>query len=436
MVEPIKNAFRTSGWEVVIVVAVVVFIFIVVNLLRISVSKNNSISKLKKGSYKSFIIFLSLILFYLLNILVVVRHFSMYFKGEEYKDLILLNEIISGICFGFLFFSGVIFLLQDIFILIFFLIRKIVNLINKNATLKIFLKIRKVILSPFVVIGLSIIVSCLSLIAPNNITETRYLTTIKKSNNNISDLKICFISDFHLGVSIKKNQLNEIAGKIKEEDPDILILGGDIFDEGTSYQEKIDFAEVFREIEPKFGKFFIEGNHDEYKERHAIRDAYKKGEITKEELIYSLKNTDAALPFMNRAGIISLVDNYRIVENAFIIYGLDDYNNFETKHSDKSIVKKINDANDVYLPVILVSHQPKCGVIRKSLKAPYLQLSGHTHNGQILPLNFLNLIDNSSYQYGFYEKERVIVSSGVGTYGVPLRFLTKSELLFINVKFE
>lgn len=222
----------------------------------------------------------------------------------------------------------------------------------------------------------------------------------------ISDsLKIVAISDLHLGYGIGKGELMQWIAKINKEQPDIVLIAGDIIDNSVRPLDAENMAECFKSIEAKKGVYMCLGNH-EY-----------------------ISGIDKSIDFIKKTGIHLLRDSYAEIDSSFYIVGRDDKMNPRRKPLSELIASLDNSK-----PIILLDHQPynleeseACGVD--------LQFSGHTHQGQVWPIS---LITNAIYEddHGYIQKGKtnIYVSSGIGIWGGKFRIGTQSEYVVVNMQ--
>lgn len=136
--------------------------------------------------------------------------------------------------------------------------------------------------------------------------------------------------------------------------------------------------------------------------------------------------------FLSDANIKLLKDDYIMLDNSIYIYGRPDLK----KSSNRKKAKEVTDKLDKNKSIIVMDHQPK-EMIELDKAGVDLDLSGHTHYGQIFPLNFLiKFAFDNSYGIKKYGKMTSIVTSGVGLYGPNMRVLTKAEITSIKVNFK
>jgi len=228
-----------------------------------------------------------------------------------------------------------------------------------------------------------------------------------KLPESMDKLTIVHVSDVHLGLIIREKRLEKIIELIKQAKPDILMATGDIVDGQINHHLKL--IEPFREITPRYGKYAIAGNHEFY------------------------VGIEQAVDFMEKAGFIMLRGRGVTVEGLINVAGVDDpaAKNFSDARiaTEREVLSAL--PRDKF--TIFLKHRP-------DIKADYiglfdLQLSGHSHKGQIFPFSIatklyyevhagLAKVSNDSYLY---------VSRGAGTSGPPIRILSPPEITVIEV---
>ena len=226
-----------------------------------------------------------------------------------------------------------------------------------------------------------------------------------------SDITVALISDLHLGAINSENNLEKTVSAVNALSPDVVCIAGDIFnDEISSVKNPERVKELFKSICAKYGVFACLGNHD--------------GGKTHNEMIKMIKDS----------GICLLNDEYEVADNRLIIAGRVDKSPIggfsgEVRGTEERLLENA----DTSLPVIVMDHNPKnIGEYKKA----DLILCGHTHRGQIFPGS---LITNSMYDcdYGYYRESenspQVIVTSGCGYWGMPMRVGTDCEVVCIKL---
>lgn len=299
-------------------------------------------------------------------------------------------------------------------IIIFFAV-DIVKFILKRISIKpaIKQKLKKVYCNGISVFIVVFILVCFGIWNAQNQVVTNYEVNINKDAGEINSLNVVMISDVHMGITIKENGINKMVNSINELNPDIVLFCGDIFDENTSTKLKEYSREAFKNIKSKYGVYDITGNHE-----------------------YSAGDLSETISYFKDANIQFLQDESIKVANSFYIVGRNDPANIRvTGQEIKKLSEVLKDA-DKALPIIVLNHRPEDLEEAKSENVD-LQLSGHTHKGQMFPFNFVtSYLYEKDYGYLIKDNFNLIVSSGYGTWGPPIRVGSKSELVNIRVNFN
>ena len=221
---------------------------------------------------------------------------------------------------------------------------------------------------------------------------------------NNGKIRIVQISDAHVGIIIREKRLEVILDRVREASPDILVSTGDLLD--GEIDNVMPEAQQLAAINPKYGKYAIMGNHEYY------------------------AGIKRSMEFTRSAGFVILRDD--AVQVAGInIFGADDITGRRlglTKDNlrfQKSLVEK----SDKF--VLLLKHQPYVDEREKF----DLQISGHTHGGQIFPFGLVTRFF-FPHNCGYYElgKNRLLyVSRGTGTWGPPVRLFAPPEITVIDI---
>jgi len=234
---------------------------------------------------------------------------------------------------------------------------------------------------------------------------------IPKSTSKLNELNIVMAGDIHLSPINDEKFLSNIVEKINSLNPDIVLLPGDIVDDRAEVLRRLNIGRSFKKIKSKYGVFASNGNH---------------------EFINGVEDADR---FMRENGIEVLRDTIVIIDDAFIISGREDrtINNFTNK-TRKSLDSILNGVDKSY-PIILLDHTP-VNLDHARKNEIDLQLSGHTHHGQMWPGNIItNLIYEISWGYKRMENTHYYVTSGAGTWGPPVRNGSRSEIVNIKINF-
>lgn len=257
--------------------------------------------------------------------------------------------------------------------------------------------------------GLAIIVFCslaiviAGIINFNTIRITNYQITIPVKSSGPRQLRIAFVSDFHLQEGTRIRFVENFVSKIQSIKPDLMLFGGDIV-EGNRNGENMElFERLFRGIRPRYGVYGVLGNHEHY----ASQDQGS---------------------FFSNSGIEILRDSIVILDKSIILIGRND-SHTKSRKSVEEIMRNIPDS----IPVIILDHRPT-EIDQISRTTADIALSGHTHNGQLFPINFITrMVYNLSYGYMKKGETHFFVSSGIRLWGPPVRTTGKSEIVLIDI---
>lgn len=279
---------------------------------------------------------------------------------------------------------------------------------------KLNVKGKKILYS--VLFSLALIVSVIGIVNCSIVDRTEYTVTAEGIKE---EYKIALISDIHLGAVGTEGNLRQAVDIINQEDVDLVCIAGDLINSGiNNIPDREEAARLLSSLKSKYGTFMCPGNHD--------------GGNTKEEME----------AFTEECGITLLAEEHTMINRDFYLAGRMDKSpigGYGQKREEGGISPVLLSSGR---PIVVMDHNPqrmdeysKEGIREKIA----LLLSGHTHRGQVFPANivthFLYTID-----YGYYEKDGTypdtIVSSGVGTWGMPMRIGSDSEIVVINIKPE
>lgn len=243
----------------------------------------------------------------------------------------------------------------------------------------------------------------------NHILKTQYNIDTYKTLSK--DYKIAMIADLHYPTSTNKKDLNRLVNRIADEKPDFVMLCGDIIDENTDSQERIETFETLGKLSKLSQVFYVYGNHDTGK--HSFYNCIPSNKL--ESLIENY-------------GIHVLNDEQTLLNDEISIIGRKDY----SLHQRRDI-KSFETNTDTYN--IVIDHQPK-NLEDCSQSNIDLHLSGHTHAGQIFPLYYIyELLNINELNYGqkYINLMSAINTSGVSGWGFPIRTEHHSEFVIVNI---
>jgi len=246
-----------------------------------------------------------------------------------------------------------------------------------------------------------------------SVIVTKYDLNVYKASGNLDTLKVIMVSDIHLGIMVDNNRLTDMVNKINDLKPDIVLIPGDIIDSSIEPFVKENMSDNFKRIKSKYGVYASLGNHDGMG-----------------------SNVDDVVKKFENAGITVLRDNSILINDSFYVIGRQDPSlERATKVKRKDLLSLVNGL-DKSKSFLLMDHQPANLSEPENLGID-LQVSGHTHRGQIFPANIItNKIFEIDYGYLKKNNSQFIVSSGYGTWGPPIRIGSRSEIVEINLKFK
>lgn len=220
-------------------------------------------------------------------------------------------------------------------------------------------------------------------------------------------VKVVMLSDLHIEADVSPNRIKKMVNRINKLDPDAIVLVGDLIDDTSVKLYKQ--MEALKELKAKKGVFFVLGNHEFY---NGAMD-------------WSLKLAYMGFAFLNNTGV--KLDNSEI-----FIAGIPDINTVANGGMKVKLDNALYGAKkDDY--VIMLSHTPKIaeGITKENVD---LQLSAHTHGGQIYPFHYLAKQNNDGHLAGFYDENgvKMYVSRGTRYWGPPMRIFAPSEITVFN----
>jgi len=239
-----------------------------------------------------------------------------------------------------------------------------------------------------------------------------YTLQLEKSGGKLKDLHIVALSDIHLGTTIEKRHMAGIVKRVNALNPDIILIPGDIIDEDIRPVIQSNVGEKLNLLKAKYGLFAVTGNH-EY-----------------------IGGVEKAKHYLSNHSVNILSDSAILIDDSFYVAGREDLTiNSFTNHRRKSL-EDVLAGTDKDKPIILLDHQPF--KLENAVKNGVdLQLSGHTHHGQIWPFNYITkMVYELSWGYRKKGNTHFYVSSGVGGWGPPVRTVNRPEIVSIKLHFK
>ncbi len=289
-------------------------------------------------------------------------------------------------------------LLYEILLLLNLIFRVVSKGVRKSYSYRFYALTSIIVLSLAVVAG--------GIINMNTIRASRYQIVVPKGNSPLDSLRVAFVADFHIVQETSPDYVEQFVRKVNALEPDIMLYGGDIVEGRDENNIPDNILSALRRLQSRYGAYGVLGNHESYGSR---------GNGT----------------FYEKSGITLLRDTMLNIGNAFYLAGRDD-ERFRDRKPAEEILQNGTDG----LPVIMLDHRPT-RLEEISLTPVDVQFSGHTHNGQLFPINF---IIGSMYELAWgYKKVRnthFFVTSGLRLWGPPVKTAGKSEIVVVDVEFE
>ncbi len=218
-----------------------------------------------------------------------------------------------------------------------------------------------------------------------------------------------FLSDIHLSTVSDVKSIRHLVTMVNQLDADFILIGGDLVDDTQEVLETLGFQSLMQQMKARAGKYAIMGNHE-----------YIVGEET-------------AIDFIKKSGFTLLRDTAILVDSAFYLIGRDDPTRMREMGVPRKDLYQITGGLDSGFARIVLDHQPSkldSAIAHKTA----LQLSGHTHNGQMYPGSIVtNWIYELSYGYGRFGDMQLYVSSGAGGWGPPVKVGSVAEIVLLDV---
>ena len=261
-----------------------------------------------------------------------------------------------------------------------------------------------------------------------NLKTKTYDVKVDKQVEGTDSLKIVLLADIHFGYSIGEKNAELLVNAINAQKPDLVCIAGDIFDneyEGLKNPEKT--ASTLRSIRSRYGVYACWGNHD-------LNEPILAG------FTFRSANKDYDDPrmtqFLKDANIRLLNDETVLIDERFYLTGRKDPSRCRKMDDTRKSPSQLTKSLDLRRPVIFMDHQP--GELDEvASSGADLDLCGHTHDGQLFPLNIITSLvwENSC---GYLKKGNMhnIVTSGIGIWGPNMRTATNSEICAITVHFS
>lgn len=260
-----------------------------------------------------------------------------------------------------------------------------------------------------------------------NIKVNEYSVTVNKSCGSDKHLKALLVADLHMGYAIGVDHITNMVEKINQQDADIVIIAGDIFD--NSYDGMDDPEGIkaqLKSIKSKYGVYAVYGNHD-IDEKILMGFTFDWGG----KQLHNEKMTN----FMKECNIKLINDESVLINDEFYLVGRRDTDKPGTEDGTRAEISELTKDLDKTKPIFVLSHEPD--ELQKTADAGAdIDFSGHTHDGQLFPGNLtIGLFWENPC--GMIKKDNMysIVTSGVGVYGTFMRVGTDAEICSVDIDF-
>jgi len=256
-------------------------------------------------------------------------------------------------------------------------------------------------------IAMALLVSLYGFFEAKNIRTERVTIMSKKIPKEIGRLRLVQISDVHLGLMVRGKRLDSILKVVRDESPDILISTGDLVDGMMAHVNGL--SGKIAGISTKYGKYAVTGNHEFY------------------------AGIDHAAAFARKAGFRLLRGEAIDIGGFITVAGVDDSAGRAFKMAREITEEKLLTGLPENRFTILLKHRPD--VDNGAADLFDLQLSGHTHKGQLFPFALIVRLfhPHLAGKYDLAGGAVLYVNRGTGTWGPPMRFLSPPEVTVIDL---
>lgn len=233
---------------------------------------------------------------------------------------------------------------------------------------------------------------------------------LRKLPASMNGLRLVQLSDVHVGLTIGRDFVEDVVRKVNALQPDIVAITGDLID--GSVEDLGNAVAPLGDIRASLGTYFVTGNHEYY------------------------SGADSWLGFLQSIGIQALRnERVELVKNGETIHlaGVDDWTAHQFGNGHGADVPRALEGRDTTKPVVLLAHQPvQFGEAREH--GVDLQISGHTHGGQIFPFGVLTRLVQP-FLSGLHRRgdSQIYVSSGTGYWGPPMRIAAPAEITLLEL---
>jgi len=235
---------------------------------------------------------------------------------------------------------------------------------------------------------------------------------IHKHGGNYKTLKIAAASDIHLGTIIGPRKTDKLVKTINSLAPNIILFAGDVVDEDLKPVIEQNLGNNLLKLKAPLGIYTITGNH-EY-----------------------IGGVEAAVKYLEEHNVKVIRDTSILIDESFYVVGREDRDKKSFTSQKRKSVNELLDPLDYSKPIIMLDHQPYNLQFAEDSGVD-LQISGHTHHGQLWPLGYITKkIFEVSKGYKRKGNSHFYVSTGYGTWGPPVRLGNRPEILEFTLVFK
>ena len=232
---------------------------------------------------------------------------------------------------------------------------------------------------------------------------------LRRLSPSMSGFRIAQLTDLHIGPTLGKGWLRDVVNHTNAANPDMIVITGDLVD--GSVEALREETAPLADLKAKHGVFFVTGNHEYY------------------------SGADEWIAELTRLGIRVLRNEHVAIggEDGFDLAGVDDWNSKRFGNGHGPDLERALAGRDASRELVLLAHQPK-QIHEAAAKGVGLQISGHTHGGQIFPWGLFVRLDQP-FVSGLdrLEDTMIYVSRGTGFWGPPMRVGAPSEISLLEL---
>ena len=240
------------------------------------------------------------------------------------------------------------------------------------------------------------------------------VTSFNVGHGGKEKMRVVALSDLHYSTVGGTLDLKKMVEKINDLNPDLVLFAGDVLDDRADQADKETFTKAISSIKSNYGVYAIMGNHE-----------------------HKYNTPEQMKAFYQGSGVELLCNQTKNIGGKLLLLGRDDYAVGGKNHSRMSIPEILKGQN-TDLPLLVLDHQPQD--YREAEKdGALLQISGHTHNGQIWPgdliVHFIFKLHYQTPSNGIYRENNftLAVTRGYGAWGFQMRTTGNAEILCANV---